>query len=77
MPAAAVASQRSAHPPQPTHPLLCVQDLMAFNIRAWHASIGGAAVGRRSLNIDIFKDPTTPEQIECCNNAARGHASSM
>ena len=51
-------------------------DVMAFNIRCWHASVGGAAVGRRSLNIDIFKDPATREEIENCNNAARGHAGS-
>ena len=38
-------------------------DVIAYDIRTWHASDGGSN-NRRSWNLDYFRDPESPEDIE-------------
>ena len=45
-------------------------DVIAFDIRTWHASLGGAP-GRRACNAEYFRNPNTTEGIERLREIAR------
>ena len=48
-------------------------DAIAFNIRTWHGSVGGSN-NRRSLNIDVFRNPRNPSEVYALNQLGKGHA---
>ncbi|NKB69388.1 MAG: hypothetical protein GKR89_20140 [Candidatus Latescibacteria bacterium] len=50
-------------------------DIIAFDIRTWHASCGGAV--RRAVNLDYFANPSTAADIAKLLDLGRGHASSI
>ena len=52
--------------PVPTQP----GDVVAFDIRTWHATIGGA-IGRRACNAEFFQNPDTTKGIELLREIAR------
>ena len=45
-------------------------DVIAFDIRTWHASLGGSP-GRRVCNAEYFRNPDTTEGIELLREIAR------
>ncbi len=45
-------------------------DVIAFDIRTWHASSGGRP-GRRACNAEYFRNPDTPRGIELLREIAR------
>ena len=51
-------------------------DVIAFDIRTWHASYGGSK-NRRACNLDYFHNPKTPEAIELLLQLGQGHAGSI
>ena len=51
-------------------------DVIALDIRTWHASYGGNR-NRRSFNLDYFQNPVTPEEIEQLKAVGRSHAGSI
>ena len=51
-------------------------DVIAFDIRIWHASYGGGN-DRRSCNLDYFKNPQTPKEIEEMLDLGARHARSV
>lgn len=50
-------------------------DVIAFNIRTWHCSIGGGN-NRRSLNLDIVRRPSNLAEEDALCRLGKGHASS-
>lgn len=50
-------------------------DVIAFDIRTWHASLGGSP-GRRVCNAEYFRNPDTTEGIELLREIARLQAGS-
>jgi ectoine hydroxylase-related dioxygenase (phytanoyl-CoA dioxygenase family) len=50
-------------------------DVVAFNIRTWHCSIGGGD-NRSGLNMDIFRLPETAQEKDALCQLGKGHASS-
>ena len=48
-------------------------DVIAFDIRTYHASFGGSK-NRRSFNMDFFANPKTPEEIDDLLQVGRKHA---
>lgn len=51
-------------------------DVIAFDIRTWHASHGGSD-NRRAWNLDYFANPQSPQQIEQIRALGLGHAGSI
>lgn len=57
--------------PVPTQP----GDVIAFDIRTWHASVGGKP-GRRTCNVEYFRNPDTSEGAEKLREIGRLEANS-
>ena len=51
-------------------------DVIAFDIRTWHASCGGGP-NRRACNLDFFQNPSSAEAIEKLLELGKGHARSI
>lgn len=51
-------------------------DVIAFDIRTWHASIGGGT-NRRACNLDFFQNPSSAAEIEKLLKLGKGHADSI
>ena len=51
-------------------------DVIAFDIRTWHASYGGGR-NRRACNLDYFQNPKASDEIELLLQLGRSHASSV
>ena len=51
-------------------------DVIAFDIRTWHASYGGSR-NRRACNLDYFQNPKVADEIELLRQLGRSHASSI
>ena len=51
-------------------------DVIAFDIRTWHASHGGSD-NRRAWNLDYFANPQAPEEVESIRALGLGHAGSI
>lgn len=51
-------------------------DVIAFDIRTWHASYGGTD-NRRAWNLDYFANPKSAEQIQQILALGSGHAGSI
>ena len=51
-------------------------DVAAFDIRTWHASLGGGD-NRRAWNLDYFRNPESDDEIEQLCALGLGHAGSI
>lgn len=51
-------------------------DVIAFDIRTWHASFGGGS-NRRACNLDFFQNPSSSKEIKKILELGRGHAGSI
>jgi hypothetical protein len=51
-------------------------DVIAFDIRTWHASYGGNR-NRRACNLDYFQNPKTQQGIDLLLQLGSGHAGSI
>ena len=51
-------------------------DVIAFDIRTWHASFGGGS-NRRACNLDFFRNPSSVEEIKKLLELGKGHAGSI
>ncbi|HIB86266.1 TPA: hypothetical protein EYO57_03495 [Candidatus Poribacteria bacterium] len=51
-------------------------DVIAFDVRTWHASYGGSQ-NRRACNLDYFQNPKASDDIELLLQLGRSHAGSI